>query len=138
MDIDWHSAAAYARWSGGRLLSEDEWEKAARGTDRRIYPWGDGFDATFSRMRDSEPGMSTITSVAGHPVDESPYGVRGMAGNACTWCDGERAGRRAYRGGAWAFHQASVRSACRFVADASYRYFGLGVRVARDPFAPIP
>lgn len=132
VDIDWWCAAAYAQWSGGRLLSNDEWEKAARGVDRRMYPWGDGFDATFSRMRDSVHGLSSTTSVYSHPVDESPYGVRGMAGNACTWCADELPERRPYRGGAWAFHQASVRSACRFLADPSYRYFGLGVRIGRD------
>lgn len=132
VDIDWWCAAAYASWSGGRLLSNDEWEKAARGVDRRMYPWGDGFDATFSRMRDSVQGLSSTTSVHSHPVDESPYGVRGMAGNACTWCADELPDRRPYRGGAWAFHQASVRSACRFIADPSYRYFGLGVRIGRD------
>ena len=85
----------------------------ARGVDRRLFPWGDGFDATFCRMRDSVEGISSTTFFHSHPVDESPYGVRGMAGNACTWCFGELAGRRPYRGGAWPFHQASVRSACR-------------------------
>lgn len=132
VDIDWWCADAYARWSGARLLGNDEWEKAARGVDGRMYPWGDGFDATFSRMRDSVQGLSSTTAVDSHPVDESPYGVRGMAGNACTWCAGGSPERRPYRGGAWAFHQASVRSACRFLADPSYRYFGLGVRIGRD------
>ncbi|GMU43765.1 MAG: SUMF1/EgtB/PvdO family nonheme iron enzyme [Xanthomonadales bacterium] len=132
INLDWACAQAYAGWRGLRLLSEDEWEKAARGVDGRIYPWGDGFDATFCRMRDSVAGVSALSSVLEHPVDESPYGVRGMAGNACTWCAGGDQTRRPYRGGAWPFHQASVRSACRYRADPAYRYFGLGVRLARS------
>jgi len=86
VDIDWWCATAYALWSGARLLSEDEWEKAARGVDQRVYPWGNGFDASFCRMRDSVEGASATASVDSHPVDESPYGVRGLAGNPCTWC----------------------------------------------------
>lgn len=137
--IDWWGAQACAEWAGMRLLGEDEWEKAARGVDRRQFPWGDGFDATFSRMRDSVAGGSALAPVSAHPVDESPYGVRGMAGNACTWCAGGDERRRPYRGGAWAFHEASVRSACRYRTDPGYRYFGLGVRLARDfPVTPMP
>ncbi|MFZ5477709.1 MAG: bifunctional serine/threonine-protein kinase/formylglycine-generating enzyme family protein [Myxococcota bacterium] len=130
--LDWHDAVAFAAWRGGRLLTDDEWEKAARGVDGRKYPWGDRLDPTFARMRDSAPSGAGLAPVESHPVDESPYGVRHLAGNACTWCAGGDEARRPYRGGAWGFHVASVRSACRYTAGPSYRYFGLGVRVARN------
>jgi serine/threonine-protein kinase len=130
--IDRDAAEAFARAAGGRLLRADEWEKAARGVDARIFPWGNTFDATFCRMRESA-AEARICEVDSHPVDESPYGVRGLAGNACTWCADTHAGRGVYRGGAWAFHATSVRSACSYVAARGYRYYGLGVRIARDP-----
>jgi serine/threonine-protein kinase len=132
VNLDWASADAFTRWQGGRLLSNDEWEKAARGVDGRIFPWGDDFDPSFSRSRDSSASISSLVAVTEYPIDESPYGVRGLAGNACTWCERDGAERAWYRGGAWAFHEISVRSACRFATDLGYRYFGLGVRVARS------
>lgn len=132
VNIDWFGAEAFAHAHGARLLSEDEWEKAARGVDGRLFPWGDGFDASFCRMRDSAEGLSSLVAVDEYESDESPYGVRGLAGNACTWCAGTSQERRPYRGGAWAFHEISVRSACRYATDPGYRYFGLGVRLGAD------
>jgi eukaryotic-like serine/threonine-protein kinase len=88
--VDWHSAIAYAEWMSARdgkkwrLPYEAEWEKSARGVDGRAYPWGNGFDPSWTCMRSSgeRPGISPVD---GFPVDESPYGVRGMAGNVADW-----------------------------------------------------
>lgn len=85
-------AEAYAAWRAEetglpwQLLPELVWEKAARGVDGRAYPWGDGFDPTFANMRESRAGRSLPSAVARFPVDESPYGIRDLAGNAATWC----------------------------------------------------
>jgi serine/threonine protein kinase/formylglycine-generating enzyme required for sulfatase activity len=92
MMVDWSTAVAYARWSADRdglpwrLCAELEWEKAARGVDGRFFPWGDRFDPTFCSMRQSGPGRGTPTPIDAFPVDESPYGVRGMSGNMRDWC----------------------------------------------------
>jgi serine/threonine-protein kinase len=90
--IDWYGARAFAQWLRKRtkhpwsLPSEFEWEKAARGVDARLYPWGDFLDPTWCCMLDSSQVAHTTMSVQSFPVDESPYGVRGMAGNVRSWC----------------------------------------------------
>lgn len=83
--ICWYEALAYSRWARKHLLSEAHWEKAAKGTDRRKYPWGDEFD--IAKCNTAEAGFDTTTSV-GHfsPAGDSPYGVADMAGNVREWC----------------------------------------------------
>ena len=90
--VNWFGAQAYSRWFAARtgeawrLPSELEWEKAARGVDGRFFPWGDGFDPSWCCMRDSHQGPMLPAVVDTFPVDESPYSVRGMAGNMRDWC----------------------------------------------------
>lgn len=92
MLIDWRAAQTFAEWEaersglGWRLPWEIEWEKAARGVDGRAFPWGNHLDPTFTNMRDSFPDRPMPAVVDSFPVDESPYGVRGMAGNLRDWC----------------------------------------------------
>ncbi|WP_168210407.1 bifunctional serine/threonine-protein kinase/formylglycine-generating enzyme family protein [Persicimonas caeni] len=89
--ISYNDAVAYAAWRSKRdgfayrLPSADEWEKAARGVDGRLYPWGNHFDPSFCRMRDSERGRPMPVSVHKYKMDRSPYGVRDMAGNVIEW-----------------------------------------------------
>ena len=90
--VSWRAAAEYARWlilnsfRGWRLPGELEWEKAARGVDGRFFPWGDHLDPGWCCMRDSHPTHPGMAAVGDFPVDCSPYGVRGMAGNVRDWC----------------------------------------------------
>ena len=89
--VSFEDAEAYCRWLAERtglavrLPSEEEWEKAARGVDGRVFPWGDRFDATFCKMRESRPGAVVHEPVGAFSTDESPYGVRDMAGGVREW-----------------------------------------------------
>jgi len=90
--ITWFEALAFTHWLARitgkpwRITSELEWEKAARGVDRRCFPWGDQFDPMFCIMMDSHVGKPEIRSVYHNSLDCSPYGVRSLAGNTREWC----------------------------------------------------
>ncbi len=143
--IDWEMACAFAAWSGERerapwrLPWELEWERAARGVDARVYPWGNVFDPTFSRISESVPAPLP-THVRDYQTDESVWGVRGLAGNALSWCADvfQLGGPEGLNGGSWASpHLSADRMANRTIRGAGYTGTSLLARSAtRHPYTP--
>lgn len=86
--ITWFGAEAYCHWAKLRLPTEVEWEKAARGTDARLFPWGNEWHDDFLRWRRDQVngGKQTIAGDA-HPEGRSPFGIFQMAGNVAEWCE---------------------------------------------------
>ena len=86
VNVTWDDANAYAKWAGAALPTEAQWEKAARGTDGRIFPWGNDWDATkcSNSVGANNPGKTS--PVGSYPAGASPYGCLDMAGNVLQWC----------------------------------------------------
>ena len=80
--IDWNMAKTYCEWRGARLPSEAEWEKAARGTEGGVYPWGDEADNTYANFNED---IGDTTAVGSYESGKSPYDVYDMSGNVWEW-----------------------------------------------------
>lgn len=158
-DVIWWDALAFARWNGMTLPSEAEWEKAARGVDGRIYPWGNAFDAKKCNTEEGKKGGTTPVGLYS-PQGDSPYGCADMAGNVWEWTRslwgtdwGEPAFKYPYRfddrredesadksilrvlrGGSFDFDSRNARCSCRSLDDPDdffSDYFGF--RVCASP-----
>lgn len=137
--VDHADAEAYAAWLSAktarrwRLPSELEWEKAARGTDGRRFPWGDGFDP--ARLNSHDAGPFDTMPVGSFPAGASPYGVLDMAGQVFEWTASEgNPGRFIVKGGSWDDKGCGVcRAAARHARPADLRHILIGFRLVADP-----
>jgi formylglycine-generating enzyme required for sulfatase activity len=129
-NVDWFQAKDYAQWVGGRLPTEAEWEKACRGTDARLYPWGNM--APTEELLNLD--MENTTLVGRYsPQGDSPYGIADMEGNVLEWTadTSDEDARRILHGGAITGHASLMQCSHRSTFNPNLSFKSIGYRVVR-------
>ena len=129
--VSFDDAVEFCKWDGKRLPIEEEWEKAARGTDGRIYPWGNAFDK--DKANTSLSGVIGVTKAGRYEAGKSPYGVYDMAGNVWEWTgtDFDERGK-AVRGGSWGLTHRFATTFSRVGYIPVTKINNLGFRCVKD------
>jgi formylglycine-generating enzyme required for sulfatase activity len=145
--VTWEDAEAYARWAGKRLPTAEEWEVAARGPDRREYPWGTVFQERegvfaansleFWQVNKTQNPGATAVEAFDASGGESPFGVQGLAGNVWEWTSSKVPGPdgtelRILKGGSFMTPRRALRCANVYAEDPRLVHFDVGFRCARD------
>jgi hypothetical protein len=135
--INYYEAVVFSLWMGMRLPSEQEWEKAARGTDGKTYPWGEpmGYEKGFANTCDFMACQTN--SVLELDQGMSPYGCFDMAGNVWEWCMQKNASmhstQRIVRGGSWMNYLVHAKCVFRNSFDPAERHLAVGLRCVEAP-----